>query len=71
MRESRVIYKRKATYIKPVSQARALGKEKGARSVNKIYLVTQVLSKTVKGNLQIYKEVEICFVTSQSKYLKI
>lgn len=51
MRGSRVIYKRKATYIKPVSQARALGKGKGARSVNKIYLVTQVLSKTVQGEL--------------------
>ena len=51
MRGSRVIYKRKATYIKPVSQARALGKEKRARSVNKMYLVTQVLSKTVQGEL--------------------
>lgn len=51
MRGSRVMYKRKATHIKPVPQASALGKEKGARSIDKIYLVTQVLSKTVQGEL--------------------
>lgn len=50
IRGSRLIYKRKATRIKSVSQASALGK-KGARSVDRIYLVTQVLSKTVQGEL--------------------
>lgn len=52
MRGSRVIYKREAIHIKLVSQARALGKEKGARSVDKRFILSLRFSaKTVQREL--------------------